>query len=214
PGLPPELEREIFEIAARNHPATIPVLVRIAKRVNVIFHHCVAQGGHRIEPMLYRVLCVAWELGNPSRIPLAALRSAMDVKPAAFFHDHVRHLQFMGYFPVEDIIKILSVCKNTINLSLSGRSIRDARTLLPFLGVLPLQRLSATLGRLFATGTDFSHPLFSQITHIDVPTMPWEVAGFALLPRLTHLSFPFPHLANFNCAHALRECRSLRVLVL
>ncbi|KAJ7463578.1 hypothetical protein FB451DRAFT_1264943 [Mycena latifolia] len=204
PALPPELEREIFEIAALLHAPSMPALLRVARRVKVW-----------IEPMLYLVLSITRDTGRPLQISLGAVHRVMDEKPAAFFH---RHLQFLNGFTADEIIDILSACKNTVNLDISG--VARAPSLLPLLGQMPLQRLSANLPPPFPSpgGIDFSHPLFSQITHLDVSMfhMPWGTwaTGLALLPQLTHLSFHHPHPPHSACQHILQGCERLQVFVL
>lgn len=63
-------------------------------------------------------------------------------------------------------MRLLSVCDAMVNLHLLSGS----RRLLPLLGALGLHRLSLTLHHLFPRpgGFDFSQPLFTKITHLDV----------------------------------------------
>ncbi|KAJ7144496.1 hypothetical protein C8R44DRAFT_725425 [Mycena epipterygia] len=85
------------------------------------------------------------------------------------------------------IMPLLALCDATIDLHLFVGS----STLLPLLGALPLQRLSARLAELFPdlSGLDFAHPLFTKITHLDLHDFPagsWDTwSGLAQLPALT-----------------------------
>ncbi|KAJ6589598.1 hypothetical protein B0H19DRAFT_1104232, partial [Mycena capillaripes] len=147
----------------------------------------------------------------------------LESKPVAFFHDHVRHVCFV--LPRKEVmIKILSVCDATVNLMIFHGN-ADA-SLLPLLGTLPLQRLTIDLSSLFRCGAvtrdsalevDFSHPLFSQITHLhllDFHESGWECwQGLAQLPRFTHLAITHRQIANSVYRGVLAHCKSLEVLI-
>jgi hypothetical protein len=139
----------------------------------------------------------------------------MDRKPTSFFHDYVRHIQLF-ILDAEEVTKILSVCDATINLALY-----ELPALLPPLSSLPLQRLSIWAEKLFlgTTVRDFSHPLFSQITHLFLLDSDrggdWGTwSTLAQIPRLTHLSFYSSRMANSVCRGALEHCKALEVLAI
>ncbi|KAJ7131416.1 hypothetical protein C8R44DRAFT_850141 [Mycena epipterygia] len=103
PFFPPELEREIFESAAELYPDTIPSLLLVSQRVN-----------EWIERIKYNTVTSS---GSAGSCRLSALRRAIqsDLKPASFFHKHVRHL-FVD--TNEDCLpQIISACKGIRSLT-------------------------------------------------------------------------------------------------
>ncbi|KAJ6535555.1 hypothetical protein B0H19DRAFT_432820 [Mycena capillaripes] len=213
PLLPAELERHIFEIEATLRPRSIPTLMLVAQRVKIW-----------IEPLLYRVLSVGsvtcrWPRTTSQR-PLDRFLHLLDSRPAAFFHDRVRHVSFLDYYGYDskDLIKILSVCDRTVDLAMCNVS--ESSELLPVLSALPLQRLLVHRAKLIAGPSlrAFTHPLFAQITHLKLldysqnrdDTWP----GLALIPKLTHLAFNDIRVHASVCVRALADCKALEVLVL
>ncbi|KAJ7101898.1 hypothetical protein C8R44DRAFT_808853, partial [Mycena epipterygia] len=204
--LPPELERYILELAAFIHPECTPVLALVARRAEIW-----------IEPLLYRVIRVDLRTHTVWRrfIPLVTILGLIEAKSPSFFHEpHVRHLCLFGQpKQPDDVMRLLSACGATVNLQLFSGS----PGLLPLLGAMPLHRLSAFLSDLFPgpTGPDFSHSLFTKITHLDLGDSPhtWELwSGLAHMPCLTHLSFMLNFVAVCVCHSALLHCKSLQVL--
>ncbi|KAJ6472335.1 hypothetical protein C8R47DRAFT_1324713 [Mycena vitilis] len=207
PTLPVELERLICETAAVLHPQCMRALILVARRIKIW-----------IEPTLYRTLVIS------SSSPGAAVRnpdtlaSLFNSRPQSFFQDHVRHICFADYHSLEFIGKIILTCSATVNLALLD--IMGGPTLLPILDTLPLQRLSACVDRLFlGTGRmDFSRPLFSQITHLNI--LDWRDegwptwSGLADMPMLSHVSFSYHDFVPYRiCKGALVNCKGLQVLV-
>jgi hypothetical protein len=144
----------------------------------------------------------------------------MESKPASFFPNNVRHIQLVGV-PIAEIRKALAACNATINLALFGVSyVKGDAALLDLLGAFPLQRLSARYNYWLNPDSpkwDFAHPLFAQITHLDLPGHHGEQwADWSLLasiPGLTHLSFSQDFISNlFNTI--LKHCKSLEVLAI
>lgn len=80
---------------------------------------------------------------------------------------------------------------------------------------MPLRRLSINPKDVF--GVDFHlHPVFANITHLDIvrTCAEWENwKGLALLPKLTHLSLD-PMSEDDVVFGALEHCKSLRILAL
>ncbi|KAJ7909163.1 hypothetical protein B0H13DRAFT_1877920 [Mycena leptocephala] len=191
PTLPTELERAIFELAAFFDPDSLPVLLLVAHRVKIWY--CPSS---RLAPGFQRL---------------------MDRKPASFFHDYVRHIQIY-ISDTEEITKILSLCDATVSLALYAP---DGPALLPPLSTLRVRRLNVWAQALFPdpTARDFSHPFFSQITHLflldsdrDGDWGTWST--LAQMPRLTHLSFYSSRIANSVCRGALEHCKALEVLAI
>ncbi|KAJ7446002.1 hypothetical protein B0H11DRAFT_395049 [Mycena galericulata] len=170
PFLLPELEREIFELSAHLHPGSAPKLLLVAHRVLTW-----------IEPLIYRVISIQ---GNCAPV-LRMLRS----KPTQFFGDNVHCLLGDGV-PAAELEEILSVCTGIRSLVLFGTS---PSSLSAVLSLRP-QKLGMDLYSLFGDTdlVDFSLPLFTTITHLDLFDIiselvePWS--NLALLPALTHLA--------------------------
>ncbi|KAJ7726806.1 hypothetical protein B0H16DRAFT_1591913 [Mycena metata] len=194
--LPPELEREIFVIAASAGNTTIPPLLRVAKRVKVW-----------LEPLLYRRVLVQSQpssrryfLSNGDvMISTAALAAAMERLPAGFLNTHARHLylEVWAYSnSIQDRSRMFAALTGVTDLMLLNMgNFDEAPLLLAEISRLPLRRLQAHLGALFRPAppgvVDFSHPLFRNITHLCARDdfQPDWTTGLALLPCLTHLSF-------------------------
>ncbi|KAJ7802306.1 hypothetical protein B0H13DRAFT_2297279 [Mycena leptocephala] len=183
PILPPELEREIFEIAATIHPGTIPPLLRVARRVLTW-----------IEPLLYRVIRV--DADDAFRAAKAgAIMRAMHSKPTNFFADAVLHM-FLDYnseWTVDQACSLLSLCSNLVGLAVMGRYCTPS--LLPILGTTQIRRFVGTLSELFGSydAIDFDHPALASITHLHVVDAvnrmsELQVRRLASLPSLTHLA--------------------------
>ncbi|KAJ7629294.1 hypothetical protein B0H17DRAFT_1340081 [Mycena rosella] len=163
----PELEREIFEIAALSRPTGIPKLMLVA--------WCFKEW---VEPLLYRVIFVRPEI----------------TKPRIFFEKAVRTLvldDLFGALDAASIISIVSACNGVTDL-VANISITP---LLPIIsGMTSLRTLGIAIQNLFGQGflaVDFSHSLFANITHLDVldRTVAAIPEGLHLIPNLTHLSF-------------------------
>ncbi|KAF7334937.1 hypothetical protein MVEN_02243400 [Mycena venus] len=86
---------------------------------------------------------------------------------------------------------------------------------------LPLKHMYCAFEFLFGSprAIDFTHPLFSQITHLEIFDHPhtldpsnsvWH--NLATIPFLTHLAFEDPFFV-YICLTLLSTCHSLRVLV-
>ncbi|KAJ7785184.1 hypothetical protein DFH07DRAFT_948263 [Mycena maculata] len=122
----------------------------------------------------------------------------------------------------EEVIKILSVCDGVT--SLAFHDVSDAAEVLPLLGTLPLRRLSAHVSMFFNGPPDFPHPLFSQLTHLNLngwSGTSWSSwAGLVLIPHLTHLSLhdrshqTYIDSPDSACRGALAHCAKLEVLVI
>ncbi|KAJ7613903.1 hypothetical protein B0H17DRAFT_1220697 [Mycena rosella] len=147
---------------------------------------------------------------------------AITRKPASFFHHAVRNLFLedpRGTRPADYIAKmhsILAVCTGISDLfadsSLAAPMLTDT------LGVVPLDHLTVDVGSLFdGRMMDFSHPIFRQITHLEVldrstrEASEWE--GLASLPHLTHFAFSSPNLYT-ALIPALLTCPLLECCVL
>ncbi|KAJ7440606.1 hypothetical protein FB451DRAFT_1058754 [Mycena latifolia] len=210
--LPLELEKEIFEYAARSNPKGMPTLIIVARRVKTW-----------IEPLLYRVVCVSesyrmLQPGRP-RITSRACLKMLALRPATFIHDHVQHLSLTSDLTSPSHAHRLAAFSGIANLALFNGN--PSPQFLPIMAAMPLRRLSTELASLFpSTGIDFDHPIFSQLTHLDLLNTnvsdEWAV-GLGRLPCLTHLSFNWVHGSRHPAPAfdaVLLHCSFLQVLIL
>ncbi|KAK7008407.1 hypothetical protein R3P38DRAFT_2551215 [Favolaschia claudopus] len=220
PALPPELERIIFETAARA-ATTTQVL-----NTSLFFALHFIQSLYRVEPYLYRVLHIAQQRRNRQRfppVPLEILRRLVETRHSAACKA-VEHVFFKTVVPREgsDIIpEFLSLCPNIVSLSLPGSP-------LAFLGeTFPasdnLHHLSAnllTLLPLKKQRINFKHPIFRNLTHLEVlgdtipfvPTPPYQ--KIHRIPRLTHIAFRSSVLANMLSAQITKMAQLECIVVL
>ncbi|KAJ7444649.1 hypothetical protein B0H11DRAFT_2203663 [Mycena galericulata] len=194
PFLLPELEREIFELSAHLHPGSAPKLLLVAHRVLTW-----------IEPLIYRVISIEEDSAH--------ILHALRLKPTQFVNDNVQHL-FVASVDDDEIEEILSACTRIRSLVLLASS---PSVLSAVLRLRP-QKLAIDLDSLFG-GTDlvdFSLPLFTAITHLDLFDIPSEFIGpwpnLALLPALTHLAL-MAYTPAAVMMQVLRNCSRVEVLV-
>ncbi|KAJ6485379.1 hypothetical protein C8R47DRAFT_1130004 [Mycena vitilis] len=174
PFLPPELERAIVETAAELNPECIPNLFLVSHRVH-----------DWIERVRYRTVTHS---GGSSTYSVGALLRAIrsNTKPASFFHDRVQHLFLED---IRDSEEIVSVCSGVQFFALTTKAMQ----LNPGLGAILPRRLNLLLVSLLTSidSLDQTHPMFTNVTHLDVldPSLNPDLIGyFAMLPLLTHLS--------------------------
>ncbi|KAJ7636421.1 hypothetical protein FB45DRAFT_906604 [Roridomyces roridus] len=212
PKLPPELEREIFDIAATAAPNMVPALLRVAHRVL-----------EWIEPHLYRHMRISFH--NPAY--LLALGHALDRKPLDFFAHTARYLSVStagsyGSCDLAVVERLLGACTgiNDIFFNLSSYYVNRLPPILSVLTHLRPTHLSI-LGRPPVSGAfHFRLPFFQSLTHLQLldhgpnsalsRTWPhWP--ALAKLPFLTHLAV---HCEEDVLAHILSVIPNLQVLVL
>ncbi|KAJ7622041.1 hypothetical protein FB45DRAFT_1061682 [Roridomyces roridus] len=198
PTLPPELEREIFQMLAYSDPLFAPKLMLVACRVKAW-----------VETDLYRVLVLADFFDCFPFKNISHLKSI----PAPLLRDSVRTVH-LGGIPLETAEYILSTCTGIEDLLIST-GMGNISSLLHLLGRLPLRRFVGDPRDLSDGPMDFSHPFFSQLTHLHPFALiafssAWR--GLASVPHLTHFSFDegFLHLVP----HLLQHCKCLRAAVL
>ncbi|KAJ7918923.1 hypothetical protein B0H13DRAFT_2320827 [Mycena leptocephala] len=212
PEFPPELEREIFELAAFLYPRSMLTLLGVAQRVRTW-----------IEPLLYRVLSIkhlgghepTWEqppADTTYRHSIEAMRKMILSRPAAFLRGNVRHIRFPAACPSIVVEKMLRFCPGTVNVV---ATLVHLPTIVPLLARLPLQRLVVCWGTLL----DRSCPKFIWLTHLEIRDWPqgdcWDAwSGLALLPQLTHLAFHEIDTMIPIFLGALQHCGFLQVLVM
>ncbi|KAF8074548.1 hypothetical protein FPV67DRAFT_1665300 [Lyophyllum atratum] len=206
PVFPPELERDIFEIAARLHPGTAVVFALVSRRVQLW-----------MESYIYDTVTLA------TTSICHRFLYAVEVRSSSFFTETVKSLCIPGDIKPDDVQPILKVCRGVVNLAY-WINIPSAHYS-PFSIVSPLRpvQLSINTGGLFGREIppNFTHPFFERVTHLEIVDWPWEAgssasSGFELLPSLTHLALDVDGYDEsiINQLRSLLEaCQRLRVLL-
>ncbi|KAJ6512368.1 hypothetical protein DFH09DRAFT_1197302 [Mycena vulgaris] len=201
--LPSDLEREIFEITAVARPVCIFQLMLVSWRVK-----------EWIEPILYRtiVMAGATTLDALPKFTITSFARLLQTKPASFYQRSVRHLFIdpVAGDSMDDVKIILTTCSGVTRLFLNSSDMIDlafsCKNLHP-------HRLH-THFNLRQRPVDFAHPLFRNITHLEifdsVPEM--SPSGLFLLPHLTHLTFIWRSMLPLF-PEILRGCQKLQYLV-
>ncbi|KAJ7656029.1 hypothetical protein DFH06DRAFT_1199987 [Mycena polygramma] len=220
PSLPPEIERQVFELSALADSRTIPRLLPVARRVNIW-----------IEPLLYRIVSVvdlSPEHRNKHQIPEHVFHKMLESKPLPLWLDQTRQLS-VAIRGGDHMEQVLSMCRNTSNLALilhphdlfGGYKLAKS---LALVAKMPLVRLSAHIGSLFhPDAADFSHPVFARLTHLTLldtfaDHMMWAT-DLGKLPYLTHVSLNFPSSCYPTAPHdkfvreVFRSCVLMEVFI-
>ncbi|KAF7369479.1 hypothetical protein MVEN_00277600 [Mycena venus] len=210
PVFPTELEREIFKIAARSYPQSIPKFIVVAWRVKLW-----------VEPLLYRtIIFIEPENAHMKsqimpRVPIHSrdtLSPILQYKGQPFFADATRNL-LIHIKEIGDAELVFSHCRGIENLWLFVPPSTGSR-ILSQLADLPLKQFHGSVVQLFGSPEqiDFSHRFFSQITHLSLLDNTMEtLSSFFLLPNLTHLSVDAFLAGEFHTV--LQTCPWLRVFV-
>ncbi|KAF7364565.1 Zn(2)-C6 fungal-type domain-containing protein [Mycena venus] len=210
PILPPELEREIFELAAaipnywtEQHVGDMAlILPQVCRR---------AQSW--IEPLIYERISLPPFNDRGDRI-LLFLRT-IDSRPASFFAANVKYLYFDQTVQLPVIQRVLRVCTGVVSLG----CYYPYSSLAPLLAPLPLERL--LVSKLDLPSTPTHAPVWTaSLTHLGL----WRVLPpdpsviFGALPALTHLAVDFNALRDSTMGTALARLLAagphLRCLVL
>ncbi|KAJ7177122.1 hypothetical protein C8R46DRAFT_1078197 [Mycena filopes] len=205
PVFPAELERIIFETVAHMRPVSIPRLMRVANRVKIW-----------LEPILYRTLSLCEDIKHipPGYLPFRS-DSVLDlIRSNQFPGKAVRHLllQTEGDRPL-----LLSSCPSVEYLWINPDLGPDV---FPAIEGMPLKRLYCNLTALFGPDRplDFTHRMFSLLTHLEISISLWHddepsaLENLVLIPNLTHLAFRDPIFKDLWLP-LLRGCPLLRVLL-
>ncbi|KAJ7748681.1 hypothetical protein B0H16DRAFT_1552852 [Mycena metata] len=215
--LPPDVERLIFETAARLDPTIIPKLMLVAWRVK-----------RWLEPVLYRILFVTPSvILNPKHrfngfqvFNIDIILRVIDLNPPGFLRRLVRSLLFEGMTtrlkPFE-VQTVLAECGDATGLYMDFAP----GPLLPEVAAMRnLRRLTVSASTLLTTG-----PLFPHLTHLELieAYLPNEHSSWALdaddvytrlprYPNLTHIAFnTTPHNVVFS--QTVHEDRRLQCIV-
>ncbi|KAF8645119.1 hypothetical protein AX16_007948 [Volvariella volvacea WC 439] len=195
PILPPELEELIFKLAAWGDRAHAPRLLLVAHRVH-----------YWVEPIVYdTIVCSSHCEWHP----------LCPQPPVARYAGHVRHLLLVDLDIDDHCWEHLSACRRVEDLAIWAELTPKT---ISWISGLPLKRLSVHIEDLFRDGTlDFRHPVFFNITHLDIldDIDFWgRLDELPLLPDLTHLSLNGPNVDYATVDHILKNCKRLRVLFL
>ncbi|KAJ3735986.1 hypothetical protein DFJ43DRAFT_772808 [Lentinula guzmanii] len=180
--LPPEIEREIFEVTARSFPGTAVKLAGLSKRTQ-----------YWMEWIIYETVA----LDHPAARTAAFLRT-IDARPAEFFSQRIKELYLSYTVTYEEAQRILVVCSNLTHLTCWAQGLPGHRQgwLLPYLGSAStscLTRLSVKLDMLMVQPS-FSDNIFQGLTHLEIVSPPPVNTGMSIdwtalitLPNLKHL---------------------------
>jgi hypothetical protein len=117
-------------------------------------------------------------------------------KPSTFFGLYVKSLVLQSYTTNQDILDILKKCYSVRSLVIwrgddaTPAEVEELHTLLSS-SLLSPTMLSVTGAVFKPQEFKFTHSIFSQLTHLEIPVEvndPWEWVPLRNLERLTHLS--------------------------
>jgi hypothetical protein len=206
PKLPPELECEIFEIAARSCREDLEPginLQLVARRVHVW-----------AERVFLEVVAL------PTDLHAERFLHFVNSKPAGFFADIVRALLLPYAISAENASKVLSVCTG-VRIFVCWVDCRPPELPLQ-ISHLPLVRLDIEIRHLLSLPLATSAWL-STLTHLDLTFWDWFDHSIGLLelcrqlPQLTHIHLDHPYALEWSLDFARElcsSCPSLRVVYL
>jgi hypothetical protein len=146
----------------------------------------------RLQPLLYRVIVFAGDTDVPQhRMPPLWPNELAPVRTAPL---HVRHLALYSISAFTEIKNLLAVCTGVRNLAFYFAT---DPSFIPYLERIRPLLLCVDGGDLFAGTPDFSHPMFANVTHLDLADTEFPAynedswQSLALLPCMTHISFNF-----------------------
>ncbi|KAJ7922437.1 hypothetical protein B0H13DRAFT_2317477 [Mycena leptocephala] len=159
--LPPELERNIFEIVAlAAHPSSIPILTTFCL-YSTSWWFC------GVDPLLYRiVVCSKIKfVGFPASTLTAdtLLQLATTTVPHTFLQNSIQNL-FLNGFPVSDRVDaILTACSRMTNLFAHFKA-APALSALNCLSCLTIDAITL----IEPSALTVPHPMFRTLTHLDL----------------------------------------------
>ncbi|KAJ7578978.1 hypothetical protein C8J56DRAFT_334103 [Mycena floridula] len=199
--LPPELQRQIFQSAARSRTDSALALLLVAKKINIW-----------ILPMVYRMVTLGIH-----DAPLF-LRT-MDTIPHSFFAIHVKKLCLTVAVPIQTATRILQTCIGVESLACWIDVRSRVTSVAPLIISLSLTRLSIEINHFtgLLNHSTTASTWFSGLTHLEIiyhfgPLT--QLNGLAAFPSLSHvrlkgpLSFPEQYLAK-----VISQCQYLDILV-
>ncbi|KAJ7067595.1 hypothetical protein C8F01DRAFT_1228198 [Mycena amicta] len=197
PRLPPELEREIFELAADSSPlSVVRSLVLVARRVR-----------EWTEPFLFKSLT----MDNAATVKQAFF-PIDGSKPPAFFARAVREIIIDTESPVA--LSAFRLCTGATHVAVSSSLAKSE--VMSILTHMPLRRLAANLSsHLPLEAFIVELPFCQNLTHLDlydgIDGQKQYQHFLAALPALTHLSLAdLPHWSVVEAL--LADCNGLQIL--
>ncbi|KAJ6585646.1 hypothetical protein B0H19DRAFT_1059846 [Mycena capillaripes] len=183
PILPPELEREIFELAA-----AIPNYWRTqdVEDMALVLPQVCRRAQTWIEPLIYERISLPPSWNRRDLIP--RFLETSDARPASFFAAQVKYLYFDDFVELAVVQRVLSVCTGVVYLGCH----HPYSSISPLLTPLPLQRLLVSELDLQSAPADLP-PWATSLTHLGISeTLPQDPnAVFVALPALTHLAIGY-----------------------
>ncbi|KAJ7062750.1 hypothetical protein C8F01DRAFT_1135111 [Mycena amicta] len=208
PRLPPELEREVCDLAASMHPETMPTLVRVAHRIR-----------EWTEPLLYQTVRV-----KRSK-QFDAFLHVLRTKPLSFLAASVRHVHFESD-PVctfDLCVEIISKCPGITRLG-TTQVFKGPASLAPLNTLRNVRHLAISLCPLLMHMPENSdlavEPILANITHLSLHDdmrnpLTQQVVGSVLprMPCLTHIRLIFYGLSVDAMRQLLSTCTQLEILL-
>ncbi|KAJ7490717.1 hypothetical protein FB451DRAFT_624688 [Mycena latifolia] len=188
PILPPELEREIFELVATTAAPpdywmhqdvgnTVLVLPQVCRRVQ-----------SWIEPFIYERVSLLQTFHGLDPIPSFL---TIDARPASFFAAYVKHLYIAPTIPLAVVQRVLVVCTGVVSFGCHHPYTRLA----PLLAPLSLRRLLVSELTLPPIPAELP-PWAVSLTHLGLSQVLPTAAALAHLPALTHLAVDYAALPD------------------
>ncbi|KAJ7616132.1 hypothetical protein FB45DRAFT_237806 [Roridomyces roridus] len=178
PKLPPELEREIFELAAQSDPLFVLQLMLVAWRVHTW-----------VKPILYRViLLLGTNAENACSFPSKDFSRYMSV-PASVLRESVQHL-CIRMAPENVTEDVLSTADNVENLWIAT-TLSDFREAALVAALPSVECLHCSSALILSAAAGTAPPMFSCLTPLEIfEPLDTEISrGLALIPNLTHFGF-------------------------
>ncbi|KAJ7159566.1 hypothetical protein C8R46DRAFT_1108606 [Mycena filopes] len=204
PSFPPELEREIFELAASWYPSTITSLLRVCHRAH-----------YWIEPLLYTVLF----LEDPPSV--GAIHKRLEAKPS--LRRPITHFlwDILDFRPDrwETAMDILRGGRSTPEVAIKALTASAADYIRFSKAIHKVSPQRLTLALPWWAGGDtlaFFQPVYQTTTHLTLfqskfnPDVDW--AYLATLPALTHLALT-AEISKVILPALLKECLKLQVVI-
>ncbi|KAJ7036573.1 hypothetical protein C8F04DRAFT_1094920 [Mycena alexandri] len=198
PLLPPEIEREIFEMTAQ-FPGNAVNLMLVARRTQIW-----------MEQLVYKTVTL-----SNQQLCDKFLRT-LDARPSDFFIAHVKSLCVPGDIEPLGAERVLKACQGVINLAI-WLPPQDT-PLFPCVSSLRPIRLSINVPALYGSPCepDLKHPFFSRVKYLEL--VDWLDCASHLhieyLSHLTHLALDFDRYtegATPRLRDILASCPSLVV---
>ncbi|KAF7347370.1 hypothetical protein MVEN_01492800 [Mycena venus] len=203
PKLPPELEREIIELAVRlDHRNSA-----LRRNLRLVAPHV----QFWVDSVFYEVLIISDQKSANKFLAL------VDLKPPGFFTTVARALLLSGNIKTATIVRILSICTRVHSLGLWNTALKP--DLLFEVSQLSLRRLSMPFGDVADFLTASSPPIWlKSLTHLDFSFL-FDVAASDLkhlrrLPCLTHVALFAPRVGQLHIEAVCSSCPNLEVMLM